>query len=80
MALIAALGSVANACTACMGDSESKFAEATNAAIFLMLACIGGVLALLSAFGIYLHRRALKPLPPHVEAADDLGSSGSATF
>jgi hypothetical protein len=42
-----------------------------NAAIFLMLGCIGGVLALLSAFGIYLYRRAQNPAPPHSEFTDN---------
>ena len=59
------------ACTVCMGDPDSKFAEATNAAIFLMLGVIGGVLGLLSAFAIYLHRRASAPLPPHCDLDAD---------
>jgi len=73
------LNGPARACTACMGDSESNFAEATNAAIFLMLGLIGGVLGLLSVFAIYLHRRALAPLPPHAEVANSLESHPEGT-
>lgn len=55
------------ACTACMGNPNSKAAGATNAAIFLLLGFIGGVLGLLVAFGFALKRRAASPLPPHTE-------------
>ena len=72
MAFLLAGVSGANACTVCMGDPTTPMAEATNAAIFLMLGCIGGVLALLSAFGIYLYRRSLQPQPPHAELGDNL--------
>jgi hypothetical protein len=61
----------ASACSVCMGDPNSKSAGAINAAIFLMLAFIGGVLALLVAFGLSLMRRANAPLPPHLEMAEN---------
>jgi hypothetical protein len=64
----------AQACSACMGDPNSQAASAMNAAIFLMLGCIGGVLGLLTAFGVYLYRRARLPLPPHVELAEFIGT------
>lgn len=64
----------AQACSACMGDPNSNDASALNAAIFLMLGCIGGVLGLLSAFGIYLYRRAQTPIPPHVQLAEMIGA------
>ncbi|HEX5176168.1 MAG TPA: hypothetical protein VFV83_04010 [Chthoniobacteraceae bacterium] len=57
-----------------MGDPNSNEASAINAAIFLMLGCIGGVLGLLIAFGIYLYRRAQLPIPPHVELAEMIGT------
>jgi len=66
----------AHACTVCMGDTESPFAEATNAAIFLMLGLIGCVLGLLSVFALYLHRRSLAPLPPHAEVGQGLEPQG----
>jgi hypothetical protein len=59
----------ASACTACMGDVNSKTAPAINAAIFLMLGCIGSMLAALGAFAFYLMKRAQSPLPPHAELA-----------
>jgi hypothetical protein len=70
--LTPAAASTADACTVCMGDPAAPMAEAANAAIFLMLGCIGGVLALLAAFGIYLYRRSLNPQPPHAQLAEDL--------
>jgi hypothetical protein len=63
--LLGAAGS-AGACTVCMGDPGSREAGAMNAAIFLMLAFIGGVLGLAVAFGVYLHRKSVAPLEPHV--------------
>lgn len=57
----------AQACTVCMGGDDSKVGPAINAAIFLMLGCIGGVLSLLVGFAIYLMRRANSPLPPEAE-------------
>jgi len=66
-AIILASPATSLACTACMGDTNSKAAGATNAAIFLLLGFIGGVLGLLVAFGFALKRRAASPLPPHTE-------------
>lgn len=66
-AVLAQLPATAAACTACMGDPNTKSAGAINAAIFLLLGFIGSVLALLVAFGITLMRRANAPLPPHAE-------------
>lgn len=66
-AALAQLPSTAAACAVCMGDPNSKSAGAINAAVFLLLGCIGGVLALLTAFGVTLIKRANAPLPPHAE-------------
>ena len=57
----------AGACTACMGDVNSKIAPAMNAAIFLMLGFIGFMLASAAGFAFYLVKRASVPLPPHAE-------------
>ena len=65
-AVLAHLPATAAACTACMGDPNTKAAGAINAAIFLLLGFIGSVLALLVAFGISLMKRAAQ-LPPHAE-------------
>ena len=63
-----------HACTACMGDVNSKTAPAINAAIFLMLGFIGFVLASLGGFAFYLVKRANSPLPPHAELAQDINT------
>ena len=57
----------ASACTVCMGGDDSKVGPAINAAIFLLLGCIGGVLALLVGFAFYLMKRANAPLAPEAE-------------
>ncbi len=64
---------VVSACSVCMGDPNTREAGAMNAAIFLMLGFIFSVLALLVAFGIYLYRRSLAPVPPHIQIADLIG-------
>ena len=64
---LAHLPATAGACSACMGDVNSRTAPAINAAIFLMLGCIGFMLASLAAFALYLMKRASAPLPPHAE-------------
>ena len=64
---LAHLPATAKACAVCMGEPNSKSAGAMNAAIFLLLGFIGGVLGLLVAFGIALMKRAAAPLPPHAE-------------
>ena len=58
-----------HACTVCMGDPNSREAGAMNAAIFLMLAFIGGVLVLLTAFGFHLYRKSGVPMEPHLAFA-----------
>lgn len=65
--VLAQLPVTASACTACMGDANSKIGPAMNAAIFLMLGFIGAMLACAAAFGFYLMKRANSPLPPHAE-------------
>ena len=65
-AVLAQLPAPAAACTACMGDPNTKAAGAINAAIFLLLGFIGGVLGLLVAFGISLIKRAAA-VPPHAD-------------
>jgi hypothetical protein len=47
-----------NACTACMGDPNSKTAGAINAAIFLMLGVLALMLGSFVVFAFYLSRRA----------------------
>lgn len=69
------LPTAAHACSACMGDVNSKSAGAINAAIFLMIGVLGTMLASLGGFAFYLSRRAAAPAPPHVE----LGQSVSDT-
>ncbi len=63
-----------HACAVCMGGPDSPEGGAMNAAIFLMLGCIGGVLAMLSAFAIYLYRRSQTPIPAHVQLAEMIGA------
>ncbi len=69
--------STAAACTVCMGDPNSKFAGASNAAVFLLLGFIGTVLALLVAFGVTLMKRANSPLPPHAEFSQSESQTGA---
>jgi hypothetical protein len=57
----------ASACSICMGDANSPIAPAMNAAIFLMLGCIGSVLFGVASFALYLRHRSRAPLPPHEE-------------
>lgn len=56
-----------HACSVCMGADDSKIGPAINSAIFLLLGCIGAVLASLVGFGFYLMKRAAAPLPPEAE-------------
>ena len=62
----------ANACSVCMGDSNSNFASAANGAIFLMFGAIGSMLAALSGFGFYLYKRASAPIPPHIQPVEEM--------
>lgn len=57
-AILIYLPATAAACSACMGDPNSKSAGAINDAIFVLLACIGLVLGSLASFAVYLIRRA----------------------
>lgn len=77
-AVLACWPHAAEACTVCMGDVNSKAGPAMNAAIFLMLGCIGFMLSAAAAFGFYLMKRAGGPLPPHTEF-DDLSSGEDDT-
>jgi len=75
VAAFAGLPATAGACSICMGDVNSRTAPAMNDAIFLMLGCIGFMLACLAGFAFYLFKRASAPLPPHAELAQSMTSS-----
>jgi hypothetical protein len=75
--VLAHLPATASACSVCMGDANSNTGTATNAAIFLMLGCIGGVLSLLVTFGIVLMKRASAPLPPHQDLASSVSDASA---
>jgi len=57
------------ACAVCMGDANSREAGAMNAAIFLMLGFIGGVLGLIVAAGVHLVRKARLSMGPDLAFA-----------
>jgi hypothetical protein len=67
VAIFIHLPATAHACSACMGDVNSKTAGAINAAVFLMIGFVGMMLASLGGFAFYLSRRAAAPTPPHSE-------------
>ncbi|MDB6148651.1 MAG: hypothetical protein JWQ44_99 [Chthoniobacter sp.] len=66
------LPTAAQACTACMGDANSKSAGAINAAMFLMIGFIAVMLGSLAMFALYLKHRAACPLPPHIQLAESM--------
>ena len=72
------LPATASACAACMGDVNSKFAPATNDAIFLMLGVIGLMLGTIAGCAFYLFKRAQAPLPPHAEVTQSMTSAEAA--
>jgi hypothetical protein len=74
-AVLFCVPTAANACSACMGDVNSKTAGAINAAMFLMIGFIGAMLASLGAFAFYLSRRAAAPAAPHAELGRSMSDS-----
>ena len=66
--LLAGLPNHAWACTVCMG-ADNDVGEAVNGAIFLMLGCIGTMLAGLMGFAFYLMKRANAPLSSNLGVA-----------
>jgi hypothetical protein len=46
------------ACAACYGESDSPMAEGMNAGIFVLLIIIGGTLAAIAGFFLFIMRRA----------------------
>lgn len=73
---VAALPATASACSACMGDPNSKTAGAINGAVFIMLGFVALMLGSISAFAFYLFRRAQMPVPPHVELTQMMAAQG----
>jgi hypothetical protein len=79
-ASVAYLPTKAAACAACMGDVNSKFAPATNDAIFLMLGVIGCMLATILGCAFCLYKRSKSLLPPHDEVAHTMTPEGPRSF
>ena len=67
IAMVLGLPATVQACSACMGDVNSKTAGAINAAMFLMIGFVGMMMASLGGFAFYLSRRADAPAPPYAE-------------
>ena len=61
----AAFTLTAEAFRVCMGRQGGALAEATNAAIFLMLGVLAVVLSLLTLVGYSLVRKSRLPMPEH---------------
>ena len=62
--LLVLLPAAASACSACMGNANSKTAGAINGAMFLMLGFIALMLGSVAAFVLNLRKRAQSPAPP----------------
>jgi hypothetical protein len=65
--LLVVMPAAASACSACMGNPNSRTAGAMNDAIFLMLGFVALMLSGITAFIFTLRKRAQVPMPPHVE-------------
>jgi hypothetical protein len=76
--LLVVLPGVASACSACMGNPNSKTAGAINDAIFLMLGFVALMLGGITAFILTLRKRAQATMPPHVEIASMMTAQESA--
>ena len=72
IALTAGLPVEAQACAACMGDPNSRFADATSNLVFIMLGLVGMVMAGTGAVAWSFYRRALSPLPPHIQLVEQM--------
>jgi len=46
-----------SACPACLGNSDAMMIQGMNAGIILLVAVVGGVLAVISSFFVFLARR-----------------------
>lgn len=77
-AFLLSLPNAAHACATCMGDTNPKTGAAVNAAIFLMIGCIGAMLGCLGLFAYNLAKRAASPVPPHVQLTESFAQSGAA--
>jgi hypothetical protein len=73
LALLACRPEVAHACAVCFGKSDSAIAKGMNMGIFTLLIFIGGVLAVLSCFFVFLAVRSSKH--PHRDASEALPNS-----
>jgi hypothetical protein len=76
VASVAYLPAKAGACAACMGDVNSKFAPATNDAIFLMLGVIGFMMATILGCAFYLYKRS----KAHADLAQTMTPEGPQSF
>ncbi len=56
--VVVQLAPAAHACATCFGKSDSKLAEGMNWGIFTLLVIVMGVLGAISAFFIFIARRA----------------------
>lgn len=75
LALLACRPEIAQACSVCFGKSDSALAKGMNMGIFTLLIFIGGVLAALSCFFVFLAVRSSKH--PHSDATGALPNSPS---
>jgi hypothetical protein len=65
--LLVILPGVASACSACLGNPNSKAASAFNDALFLMLGVVGFMLSVITLFIFTLRKRAQAAMPSNVQ-------------
>lgn len=68
----------ARACATCMGDPNSDFGAAANAAVIFMICCVGTVLALICACALTLYRRSRNPLSADIDLTDDFDADSDS--
>lgn len=73
--ILIAMRPAAQACAVCFGKSDAALAKGMNMGIFTLLLFIGGVLAALSCFFVFLAVRSSRH--PHRNASDALPNSPS---
>lgn len=80
MCVLTSFPLAANACTACMGDPNSKAAGAINAAIFLMIGFVALMLGSFVSFAWYLSKRATTgSIVPDASAAESSDQTDNLT-
>jgi uncharacterized membrane protein len=71
-----AFSSTSQACAVCMGEANTKLADASNSVFIVLLALVGFIFLSTGITIYFLWKKATTPLPPYMALIESINTEG----